>query len=79
MSDLTGALAHKLVRGSEIFPLMSAWGSKATFLSSASYFWSTPITGHRQTGPIGPFSAITRQSTPMKPSRNLVLETGALQ
>jgi hypothetical protein len=23
--------------------------------------------------------AITRQSTPMKPSRNLVLETGALQ
>jgi hypothetical protein len=26
MSDLTGALAHKLVRGSEIFPLMSAWG-----------------------------------------------------
>jgi len=24
-------------------------------------------------------SAITRQSTPMKPSRNLVLETGALQ
>jgi hypothetical protein len=28
MSDLTGALAHKLVRGSEIFPLMSAWGQK---------------------------------------------------
>jgi hypothetical protein len=26
MSDLTGALAHKLVRGSQIFPLMSAWG-----------------------------------------------------
>jgi hypothetical protein len=26
-----------------------------------------------------PVCAITRQSTPMKPSRNLVLETGALQ
>jgi hypothetical protein len=26
MSDLAGALAHKHVRGREIFPLMSAWG-----------------------------------------------------
>jgi hypothetical protein len=31
MSDLTGALAHKLVRGSEIFPLMSAWGQSRRF------------------------------------------------
>jgi hypothetical protein len=30
MSDLTGALAYKLVRDSEIFPLMSVWGQKPT-------------------------------------------------
>jgi hypothetical protein len=31
MSDLTGALAYKVVRGSEIFPLMSAWGHSRRF------------------------------------------------
>src|ERR1700690_799426 len=40
MSDLTGALAYKLVRGSEIFPLMSAWGQtrKSALVTAMSAF-----------------------------------------
>jgi hypothetical protein len=44
MSDLTGALAHKLVRGSEIFPLMSAWGQTETNWHVRVTSGFTPIT-----------------------------------
>jgi hypothetical protein len=54
-------------------------GSTTVLAAPKRHFRSATINGHRQTGPVGPVGAITRQSTPMKPSRNLVLETGALQ
>jgi hypothetical protein len=35
-------------------------GSKATVWRCADHFWSTPINGHRQTGPTGPVRANKR-------------------
>jgi hypothetical protein len=43
-SDLTGALAYKLVRGSEIFPLMSAWGKRRNTLKEQMFSAVAPAT-----------------------------------
>src|SRR5258705_4351544 len=34
-------------------------GSNVSFCPSASHFRSTPVDGHRQTGPVGPFGVRT--------------------
>jgi len=48
---------------------MSVQGQKAKYSPRADVFRFTPNNGHAVTAPPWPFRAITRQSTPMKPSR----------
>jgi hypothetical protein len=38
-------------------------GSTTVLAAPERHFWSTPINGHRQTGPVGPFRAMSGSPT----------------